>query len=153
MRDVPRSGIEPVSPSLAGGFFTTKPPKHLQAHYFLFYVSLARFPFHSAVSHYLPFELLVHYFYVWGWFKLFSSYLSSSRLNSLSECLCHNYVIFPYQMFTKFLCRVFFFLFLLKLPRSEVILSRCLLVPKCTGGLFLPPPHLPRHDLKTAFRI
>ena len=26
MRDLPRSGIEPVSPALAGEFFTTEPP-------------------------------------------------------------------------------------------------------------------------------
>ena len=61
--DVPRPGIEPASPSLAGGFLTTKPSKKLQSHY-LFSVSSARFPFCSAVSHYLLFELLVHYFYV-----------------------------------------------------------------------------------------
>ena len=36
MRDLPRSGIEPVSPVLAGGFFTTESPgePHL---FFLFY--------------------------------------------------------------------------------------------------------------------
>ena len=149
MWDVPRSGMEPASPSLAGGLFITEPREKLQSHYFLFSVSLARFPFCSVVSHYLPFELLVHYFYVWGWFKLSSLYQSSSRINSLPECLFHNSVIFPYQMFTKFLCRVFcfcFFSFLLKSPRLEAVLSGCLLVSKCTGGLSLSPPHLPRHD-------
>ena len=85
----------------------------LQSRYFLFSVALAglaRFPLRSVISHYVPLELLVHHFYVWEWFKLFSLYLSSSRINPLPEPLCHASVIFPYQMFTKFLCKVFFFL-------------------------------------------
>ena len=34
MWDLPRSGIEPVSPALAGGFFTTEPPGK-PSHFFL----------------------------------------------------------------------------------------------------------------------
>ena len=30
MWDLPRSGIEPLSPVLAGGFFTTEPPRKLK---------------------------------------------------------------------------------------------------------------------------
>lgn len=68
----------------------------LQSHYFLFSVALAglaRFPLRSVISHYVPFELLVHHFYVWECFKLFSLSLSSSRINPLPEPLCHASVI------------------------------------------------------------
>ena len=35
MRDLPRSGIEPVVPALAGGFLSTAPPAKLQAGIYL----------------------------------------------------------------------------------------------------------------------
>lgn len=73
----------------------------LQSHYFLFSVALAglvRFPLRSVISHYVPFELLVHHFYVWECFKLFSLSLSSSRINPLPEPLCHASVIFPFSI-------------------------------------------------------
>ena len=42
MCDLPRSGIEPVSPALAGRFFTTEPPGRLRVmcHTFLYFQSL-----------------------------------------------------------------------------------------------------------------
>ena len=36
MWDLPGSGIEPVSPALAGGFFTTEPPRKPNARVFKF---------------------------------------------------------------------------------------------------------------------
>ena len=36
--DDPRSGIKPVSPALAGEFFTTDPPEKLQIYYFNFLI-------------------------------------------------------------------------------------------------------------------
>ena len=39
MWDLPRPRIKPVSPALAGGFFTTKPPGKPGKHFFFFFAS------------------------------------------------------------------------------------------------------------------
>ena len=46
MWDLPRPGLEPVSPALAGGFLTTAPPGKPQGIYFL----RGKFPLFSALS-------------------------------------------------------------------------------------------------------
>ena len=51
MWDLPRSGIEPVSPALAGNFFTTGPPGSPQVFFFLFPLSFLQWPIGFLVAH------------------------------------------------------------------------------------------------------
>ena len=54
MWDLPGSGVKPVSPELAGGFFITEPPGKSYYSYFMHYEIYSlrdwHLPFHSVLS-------------------------------------------------------------------------------------------------------
>ena len=62
MRDLPRPGVEPVSPALAGGFFTTEPPgKPPFLVGFFFFLFICSNPF---IEFIILFTLLFGYFFL-----------------------------------------------------------------------------------------
>lgn len=113
---------------------------------------LTHFPLCSVISQHLTSELLVHHFSVWEWFKLFSLYRSTSRINSLPESLCAIFLsFFLFKVLQS--SHVDIFSFLLKSPTQGQFLSGNLLYQNVQEGSLCSLPHLPRYYLNTALSI